>query len=465
MTPRSRPPPAELIIDLDGRLGADVEALPGYEGVGWAGDAPTPRAGRGTPAGPDHRPEPAGPLRPAGLAGVPGAARRRATTSRSSARRARATRPYQVVDGVTHPTSTARTRRAAARSASSSSTRTRSSRPRGWCCRRAGAGRFDVIQACNPPDIFWPHRPLAAPPRRHAVRVRPPRPVPGALRLALPRRRAAAATRPAGCSSGATFRTADHVISTNESYRRDRDRAAAASAPADVTVVRTGPDPERLRRAGRVPGAAARPRPPRRLPRRHGPAGRRRPRPPGRRRTSCTSSAATTSRFTFMGAGDCYDDLVALRDELGLPDYVELPGPGARRRRRRRAVDRRRRAVARPEEPAQRRLDDEQDDGVHGLRAAGRRVRPPARPGSRPARPRSTCEPTTSTAYARAIVGCSTTPPSAQADGRARAGRASRTSWPGRTSGPPTSRVYDRLRRAHAARRPSRGRRRASAEA
>ncbi len=30
--------------------------------------------------------------------------------------------------------------------------------------------------------------------------------------------------------------------------------------------------------------------------------------------------------FTFMGAGDSYDELVALRDELGLQDYLELPG-------------------------------------------------------------------------------------------------------------------------------------------
>jgi glycosyltransferase involved in cell wall biosynthesis len=30
--------------------------------------------------------------------------------------------------------------------------------------------------------------------------------------------------------------------------------------------------------------------------------------------------------FTFMGAGDSYPELVALRDELGLQDYVELPG-------------------------------------------------------------------------------------------------------------------------------------------
>jgi glycosyltransferase involved in cell wall biosynthesis len=30
--------------------------------------------------------------------------------------------------------------------------------------------------------------------------------------------------------------------------------------------------------------------------------------------------------FTFMGAGDSYDEVVALRDDLGLQDYVELPG-------------------------------------------------------------------------------------------------------------------------------------------
>jgi glycosyltransferase involved in cell wall biosynthesis len=30
--------------------------------------------------------------------------------------------------------------------------------------------------------------------------------------------------------------------------------------------------------------------------------------------------------FTFMGAGDSYGEVVALRDELGLQDYVELPG-------------------------------------------------------------------------------------------------------------------------------------------
>jgi glycosyltransferase involved in cell wall biosynthesis len=34
----------------------------------------------------------------------------------------------------------------------------------------------------------------------------------------------------------------------------------------------------------------------------------------------------TDVSFTFMGSGDSYHDLVALRDELGLTDYLELPG-------------------------------------------------------------------------------------------------------------------------------------------
>ena len=30
--------------------------------------------------------------------------------------------------------------------------------------------------------------------------------------------------------------------------------------------------------------------------------------------------------FTLIGSGDCFDDLVALRDELGLADHVEFTG-------------------------------------------------------------------------------------------------------------------------------------------
>ena len=85
--------------------------------------------------------------------------------------------------------------------------------------------------------------------------------------------------------------------------------------------------------------------------------------------------------FTFMGAGDCYDEIVALRDDSRTAGLRGAAGPGPRRNRHRRAVDRRCGTVPRPEESAQRCLDDEQDPGIHGLRNARRRVRPQGNPG------------------------------------------------------------------------------------
>ena len=39
-----------------------------------------------------------------------------------------------------------------------------------------------------------------------------------------------------------------------------------------------------------------------------------------------TSSAAKDIAFTLIGSGDCFDELVAMRDELGLADHVEFTG-------------------------------------------------------------------------------------------------------------------------------------------
>ena len=101
-----------------------------------------------------------------------------------------------------------------------------------------------MVQACNPPDIFWPLARWLRLAGRVAVRVRPPRPLPGALRVAVPAR---ARGSPDGVCSleRATFRTADQVDSTNESYAEIAMRRGR-KAPEDVTVVRTGPDPDRL---------------------------------------------------------------------------------------------------------------------------------------------------------------------------------------------------------------------------
>ena len=144
-------------------------------------------------------------------------------------------------------------------SASSPSTSTRSLAT-AWLAKRARRpDGFDVIQACNPPDIFWPLGPGLPRARTDPVRVRPPRPVPRAVSSPgspsgpqLPYRgllRARAAARTA---------TADHVISTNELVPA-RSRSTRGGKTADeVTVVRTGPDPDRLRRGRGRPRTAPR---------------------------------------------------------------------------------------------------------------------------------------------------------------------------------------------------------------
>ena len=156
------------------------------------------------------------------------------------------------------------------------------------------SGRFAVIQACNPPDIFWPHRagssaPLEGTrfvfdhhdlcPELYESRFPGGPKLPYKVLRALERR---------------THRTADHVISTNESYR-DIAITRSGKSACDVTVVRTGPDPERLRR-GQTDPAQRRGRPlPRGIYRRHGAAGRGGQRGAGRRFRRAINCTATTS--------------------------------------------------------------------------------------------------------------------------------------------------------------------------
>jgi glycosyltransferase involved in cell wall biosynthesis len=121
-----------------------------------------------------------------------------------------------------------------------------------------------------------------------------------------------------------TMRTADHVISTNESYQRlvmDRDGVK----PARATVVRTGPDPDKLKAAEAVPSL-------------------RRGRPYlaayigvmgpqdgvdivlKMAHFVVSTLKRTDISFTLIGSGDCFGGLVALRDQLGLGDFVEFTG-------------------------------------------------------------------------------------------------------------------------------------------
>lgn len=184
-------------------------------------------------------------------------------------------------------------------------------------------GRFRVLQACNPPDIFWPialllrwldgtmfvfdHHDLCPELYESRFPEGPTAPYRG-LR-ALERR---------------THRTANHVIATNDSYRRIAIERSG-KAPEDVTVVRTGPDPDKLKR-GRADEACLH----------------------GHRHLAAYIGVMgpqdgvdiivraadhivnTLGRkdigFTLIGSGDSYDDVVAMRDELGLRGHVEFTG-------------------------------------------------------------------------------------------------------------------------------------------
>jgi glycosyltransferase involved in cell wall biosynthesis len=193
-----------------------------------------------------------------------------------------------------------------------------------WLALRARrAGRFAVIQACNPPDIFWPiallfravegtkfvfdHHDLC--PELYQSRFPDGPSLPYKVLRALERR---------------THRTADHVIATNDSYREIAVKRSR-KASGEVTVVRTGPDPQRLRRG---PADPAQRRGREFLVAYIGVMG------PQDGVDIVVRAADIVLRelgrddiaFTVIGSGDCFDQLVALRDRLGLAGTVEFTG-------------------------------------------------------------------------------------------------------------------------------------------
>jgi glycosyltransferase involved in cell wall biosynthesis len=185
---------------------------------------------------------------------------------------------------------------------------------------------FQVLQACNPPDIYWSlallwrlagvrfvfdHHDLN--PEVFRSRFGEPTGLAGRLQLAvlywLERR---------------TFRTANRVISTNESYQRIAWRRGKV-APEHTTVVRSGPDTSVMRPGAEVPSL--------RNDRRHlvvylgimGPqdgvdgvlrVAQRLVRHHGR----------DDVQFALLGFGDCLDDLKRQSTELGLDDFVDFTG-------------------------------------------------------------------------------------------------------------------------------------------
>jgi len=193
-----------------------------------------------------------------------------------------------------------------------------------WAALKARrSGRFAVIQACNPPDIFWPlalafralegtrfvfdHHDLCPELFQSRFPQGPKLPYRGLLGL---ERR--------------THRAADHVISTNDSYR-EIAITRSGRRPDDVTVVRTGPDLRRMRPVDADPE----------LRRGHrylvayiGVMG-----PQDGVDIVVRAAGIVVNElgrddiaFTLIGSGDCYDELVALRDELGLAGHVEFTG-------------------------------------------------------------------------------------------------------------------------------------------
>jgi glycosyltransferase involved in cell wall biosynthesis len=184
-------------------------------------------------------------------------------------------------------------------------------------------GRFTAVQSCNPPDLFWPigvlfrllhgssfvfdHHDLC--PELYESRF------PDGNQLIY---------RALRLMERCTMKTADHVISTNDSYREiavGRDQVD----PRCATVVRTGPDLTRLRRTAAKPslrGSA------RYLAAYLGVMG-----PQDGVDLVLELADHVVHRlgrrdinFTLIGSGDCFDDLVALSQRLDLSDFVTFTG-------------------------------------------------------------------------------------------------------------------------------------------
>jgi glycosyltransferase involved in cell wall biosynthesis len=187
--------------------------------------------------------------------------------------------------------------------------------------RSASREGFDVIQACNPPDTLWA---LAVPfklfgkrfvfdqhdlcPEVYAARFDDPSRIVHRMLLMLER---------------ATYAVADHVIVTNESYRKTA--ITRGRVPTErVTVVRNGPDPEQFRKGTQAPDW--------RRGRRYlcvylGVMG------PQDGVDLAVRAAAAIKRagrddvqFVFMGGGDSYDEVVALAGDLDLSESVTFTG-------------------------------------------------------------------------------------------------------------------------------------------
>jgi glycosyltransferase involved in cell wall biosynthesis len=182
-------------------------------------------------------------------------------------------------------------------------------------------GRIDVLQVCQPPDVYFPLcwllRWLGA---RIVVDQRDLMPEVFAARYDQPRPAMMAALR---WLERRSQRVADETLCVNE-YLRDR-LVAAGAAPERVSVIRNGPVLERVERA--VPDAG--------LKGEHrflvcwiGKMGRQDRVDLVIRVAECLvrDHGRTDCGFAVLGDGECLAELRSLTAELGLQQWVHFPG-------------------------------------------------------------------------------------------------------------------------------------------
>ncbi|MGZ4442681.1 MAG: glycosyltransferase family 4 protein [Nocardioidaceae bacterium] len=182
-------------------------------------------------------------------------------------------------------------------------------------------GRIDVLQLCQPPDIYFPlGLVLGWAGARVVVDQRDLMPELLAARYARPPR---LLVRGLHALERATQRVADHTLTVNE-YLRDR-LVAAGAAPERVSLVRNGPVLARVQRATADPSL--------RGPHTHlvcwtGKMGR-------QDRVELVIEAAERvvrglgredCGFAVLGDGECLDELRQLVVDRGLERWVRLPG-------------------------------------------------------------------------------------------------------------------------------------------
>lgn len=182
---------------------------------------------------------------------------------------------------------------------------------------------FDVVQACNPPDTYFA---LALPFKLFGKRfVFDQHDLCPEVYLSRFGKRAILLRAGLRVLERCSYAVADHVIVTNESYRRVA-LERGGRPPGAVTVVRTGPDAEMLRRRAPVPELKQ-----------------------GREHLCCYlgvmgpqdgvdlllrslhvfvhEQGRRDCHFALLGFGDCLDSLRRLASELHLDDWVTFTGP------------------------------------------------------------------------------------------------------------------------------------------